>query len=497
MAAPQRGSERLAWALFVAALAAARVLACPRVPDGHDALYFVRALDRFSVHDASPHWPGYPVYVLAGRALRRAVGDGAWALHLVSVAASVAALAPLTDLARRWAARLPLPPPAPARAAWLAAVAWAVVPYTWLTGSQILSDPLGLLLALSVLAACDRLAERPSPATLAAAWLGAGLLLGVRLAYAGLLVPLAWVTWRVVRAGGPRAAAVAAGGLAAGAAPWLCWQLAVDAGGLLRGAPRTLAGHFQAWGGTAYTDRDLVGRLEVVVRGWVLDGLGLWAQSVEWRGLAFAVPFLLLAGAGLARLRRAPRDTRVLFLLWAVPYAASAFLVLDAAQPRYGLPLAAVACVVVGLGVPRGRVPALATGVLLAGGGLAVSVPLALSHREGPPGLRLVRRVLADGGRVALLHDAGPSVSAFLLLPEAARVEWAAVSAETATARARALREAGHEVYSTVTPQDAPEDWRPLARFCGRPALVADEEDDLWLFRYAPGAPPAPPPPCS
>src|SRR5947207_12273132 len=79
---------------------AGRLATLPRVPDEHDSFLFVRAVERFAVGEARPHWPGYPVYVWLGKLLQALVGDPLLALHLLSAAASALVAWPLASVAR-------------------------------------------------------------------------------------------------------------------------------------------------------------------------------------------------------------------------------------------------------------------------------------------------------------------------------------------------------------------------------------------------------------
>jgi hypothetical protein len=79
-------------ALLFYAAAAVWLFSHPAAIPSDDALYFSRSLLRFNTLDFSPQFPGYPGFVLLGRAVRVAVPDSQTALFLLT--AGVALLIP-------------------------------------------------------------------------------------------------------------------------------------------------------------------------------------------------------------------------------------------------------------------------------------------------------------------------------------------------------------------------------------------------------------------
>jgi len=73
----------------------------PLTPFEWDEVLFLRALERYDVGAHSPHPPGYPLYVAAGKLLDLLLGNPLIALQLVSVLSAGAAVALLWVLARR------------------------------------------------------------------------------------------------------------------------------------------------------------------------------------------------------------------------------------------------------------------------------------------------------------------------------------------------------------------------------------------------------------
>src|SRR5205823_634702 len=104
----------------------------------------VNGVIRFSIRESRPHWPGYPVYIWAGKVFAAIVGDPIVGLHLLSALSSVLVAWPLAAVARKWATSLGTTQGAADVAGWSAAVLWWVTPMAWVTASQIVSDALGL-----------------------------------------------------------------------------------------------------------------------------------------------------------------------------------------------------------------------------------------------------------------------------------------------------------------------------------------------------------------
>src|SRR5450432_657848 len=129
-------------ALAAGALAL-RLTTLPAAPDIDDSILFVRGVIRFSVKEMRPHWPGYPVYIWAGKLLAALVGDPVLALHLLSAFCSVLIAGPIAFVARAWARSLGASPAEVDTSGWAAATLWLVTPMAWVTASQIVSDGLG------------------------------------------------------------------------------------------------------------------------------------------------------------------------------------------------------------------------------------------------------------------------------------------------------------------------------------------------------------------
>src|SRR5262249_49956591 len=140
-------SFALRGAVLCLALFALRLWTLPPFVESVDGWSFVRGVVRYSALEARPHSPGYPLYIALGKLLAALAGDVVFALHLVSIASSSLAALPLMALARDWSAAAGSDREAAERAGLGAGVLWGLTPGSWLAGSEIFSDSLGLLLA--------------------------------------------------------------------------------------------------------------------------------------------------------------------------------------------------------------------------------------------------------------------------------------------------------------------------------------------------------------
>ncbi len=234
-----------------------------------DALYFVRGVSRFSVLELSPHFPGYPAFVLLGRAFSFWL-DPLHALHAASMLASLA-LAPLCFL-------------------WVFAATSNRAIATWAAGAMLL-QPLFPSLALSLLS--DGLGVA---CVLAYLWLVArerwgwagvalGLCVAARPSYA-VIVLAAWGCLALFAR--PRLWRVA-GGFCAILVPMGLFVWQADGFAYVTEGIRFVSGHFQIWGapGVASTRTwgqallSLVGGVPGGVCGAVLGGYA--ARHIELR----------------------------------------------------------------------------------------------------------------------------------------------------------------------------------------------------------------------
>jgi hypothetical protein len=483
-------------ALAVAGVALAlRLLTLPGFVETADGWRFVRGVERYSVPELRPHWPGYPLYIGLGKLVAAAVGDRVLALHLVSAVSGALAAGLLALLAGEWAA------------AWLgrsscrwsaltAGLLFTFLPVVWVTGNQIGSDSLGLSLALVSLLGAWRTLRGGSTAWLVVSGLSAAAMLGVRLADLALVTPFLYAagvwTARAPRSRWRRLAVVAA---AAG----LCVVAGLAIPFLLEGDPAIeaarlrLGEHFAAWGHRVIGEGHWWRRPALLLRTLCVYGMGTWWPGTPWWRLPATLAFGVLTVVGLRRLPNAPVEVRGLLAAFGLPYLASILAGQDVGLDRYLRPLAAVVCLLAALGAgleTRWR-PGLviATCLLL---GLATA-PLAARARREPPLAHQVAEWMvaeADPGRVALVVTQDVAPIRLFMTELAPGFRCVSSSLAAAGDAARRIEAAGLDVILTAPPPDSPNDWDVLARFVRDPLLESRGPYQVWLFSRRRAGPP-------
>ena len=233
--------------LLVLAGYAAWLLAHPSSLPSDDALFFVRAVDHFSVVELSPHFPGYPAFVIAARALNVLLGDPARAVLAVGALSALSIPVSLYAWARRAGASLEL-----ACAAAACALFQPSLPGVALS---MLSDPLGIALALWCLVALQ-----------SGRFLDAGLLMGLCIAARpsyGVLALAVFACLALLRRDALRPFALVFAGVGIAATAFV---LGADGLAYFEEGRRFVAGHFAIWGRGAFAGAE---------RGWGRDLLDL------------------------------------------------------------------------------------------------------------------------------------------------------------------------------------------------------------------------------
>lgn len=493
MTGPSSSSQSRRLSLGLLALVgltiASRLATLPPGPESYDGSRFVAGVERYSLAEQRPHWPGYPVYIGTGKLLRLVLGDPVAALRTLSVAASVLSLWPLALLASQSRRAAGAPAPEAAQAGLAAAGIFALTPAAWLTGSEILSDPLALLLALLLLPLSLRLLSPSGCGTtdLLLAGALAGLLPGARPTALPFVLSLAYAVFRlpavVGRAPRPRLVVFLAAALTAGL--WF-GGLWIHEGGVLVDTTRAyLAGHYGQWGNTVSLDPLPWTRPLRLLRVLVVDALGGWWPGLSWTRLPATLGLVGLVFSGLRRIRAGSAwPLRPLLFAWTVPYVLWVLLGFDLDVPRYTLPLAAVTALLAGMGVPsRGGVPLV---VALGAAQAVVSIPLAFAHARQPSlGYALVDAVKADAGgrRPALLVT-----DRLLFVPASELSAGATEYADPAalSKEANRLETAGFLVYATAPAPDSPGEWEKVLHLRRSLAQSPPGPPEIWLFRRRP-----------
>jgi hypothetical protein len=439
---------------------------------------FVRGVIRHSIAEMRPHWPGYPVYIWLGKLVTLAVGDPVLALHLLSVVACALTAWPLAYVARSWAISLGASPSTADGCGWSAAALWLVSPMAWVTGGQIVSDPLGLLFGAAILGLCVA-AEREGPGAWIAAAALAGVMLGVRIVNVTMFGPFVVQCWRWRGQrwrGVPAPLVLLAAGLA-GVLPWLVWLLARDPSALLYGARAHVAGHFRQWGESLWTDAHPATRPLRALGTLAVYGLGArWSDVLGCVVLASWAALLAMAAAG----RPWHGPVSRLVALWAFPHLLYVFVAHDMNFPRYMLSAVALLSVVGGLAPMRRGGAGFVAVAVAAAAMAAVSIPLAVRQRHQPPVEIRVASFLA-GRHAALAVIDQPDLPFFL---EGADVDiaWAVTTADEVPRWAETWTRAGREVFTTAPPPLDASGWIPVRHFCRDPLIHPYLSPDLWLF---------------
>jgi hypothetical protein len=340
-------------AVLLGAAVATRFLAIAASPGEIDEAVFAGAVTHFDMARLSPQAPGFPLWILIGRALLPVVPSPFHALAVASTLLSCLALPALYLWGRRlvggWAA--------------LGGTLFAAfLPVVWVNGGRAFSDSPAtalFLVSLAALAASEdraREGKRAWPHALLAglaAAAGAGVRPHLVLAFGPLLLALA-IRLSRERPGRRAAAALVLSGLA-GTFAWGLWLLA-QAGGV----PGLLAavGERAEFRSHAFATGTF---------GTVLDSF-LVRDFLSWRR---ALVVLVLALAGLAATaRRAPRAA-IDLLLVLVPTFLSLWFLHSRAMSRYSVPFVLVLALPVAAGAAALlRRPPLGLAAMLAGAAL-------------------------------------------------------------------------------------------------------------------------------
>jgi len=284
-----------------------------------DSINFALGVRDFDVAQHQPHPPGYPIYILAAKAVH-AIGPAETpALTALSVLAGGLGVLAIAALFRRlWTEASDEP--------WaLAATLLAVTsPLYWFTAARPLSDMMGLALAIAVQVMA--LGAR-TPRRLYAASFFAALASGVRSQVAWLTVPLIALQMTYVRSFGGVALSFLAGALV--------WAIPLV---ILSGGPAAY------WAALTFQGSADLGNIQMLwtrhgVRD-VLDALyfSFVAPWATWQIASVVLPFAVVGATAL--LIRRPR---VLILVFAAfgPYLVFDVLFQETFTSRYALPLVA------------------------------------------------------------------------------------------------------------------------------------------------------------
>jgi hypothetical protein len=311
-----------------------RLATAPTFIESRDGIFFVRGVQHYSVLELRPQWPGYPVYIWLGNLFQLVLNnDPTQALHILSIVASSLCILPISALAAGWCRSNSGSTSRVQIAGFAAGLIWALLPLSWLGGSEIFSDPLALLLGLVMLWLCWQAisiqeGKQSAGLYLVIAGLLGGFMLGVRLSYVTLLLPLLYATWltrknKVKLKGNltlPILPLVVLVSIALPIILWLGWQIKAEGTHFFEAANTHLEGHYEQWGGSVTTDHNLLSRPFRFFETNLVYGLGGWLPSTPLVRLPATIGLTALLLLGCYRLIKSPKPTAlILALLWAVP----------------------------------------------------------------------------------------------------------------------------------------------------------------------------------
>lgn len=321
-------------------------------PGGWDDIDFALALKNYDVAQMQPHFPGYPVYVLAAFGVSAWVSDPFLALSWLSMLAAACSVFPLYYIVEKVSGK---------RLAIWVTLLWSTAPLSLVLGTQPLSDSFGTLIALCVAASSlivlqQQRTQRARALALLASGLLLGLLYGVRLSYLPFAAVPLWAGYVYLRDTGNWSDVLrAAAGAVLISAAWVI-ALAGNVGGfdtLWMLATSFTAGHFSDWGGTFHEGASLLDRLTY----WLGRQLMAAGAGTPWPGQSpvsyLVLVLVLLALTGLIRVlfekgRGENRPTGEesatwrewgLIAAWVIPYLLWTFFAQNIEKPRHLLPL--------------------------------------------------------------------------------------------------------------------------------------------------------------
>ncbi len=229
------------------------LIALPQSLASDDAFFFSRGLQRFSVLDFSPHFPGYPGFILIGRLFKQIIPEPVAALQAMTIAFSLAIPPAAAWIGLRWKLRASL-----VLAVFVVTLTQPLLPFLAVSG---LSDGAGILFILLFIAL---LSGSPGPSR----WqfLLSGVFLGMAAIARPSLLPVLTAAYATAILAAPRAALPIAAGELFCVVPALLFLYANEGWFYLQEAERFLIGHTLVWGNTAFSQgRTSKGWLDVLL----------------------------------------------------------------------------------------------------------------------------------------------------------------------------------------------------------------------------------------
>lgn len=360
--------------------------------DDLDSTNFHAGIVDYSPPHHRPHPPGFPVFILAAKAVTAGTDSPLVALTLLSAVAGSLACIPLFVIGCRLFG---------AYAAVCAGVVLAFTPIVWFASVRPMSDATGLLAGLTALAlllsGLDR--KRPYADLL---WslgiLAAGIAMGVRLQLSVLVLPLAAFGWLVRRRMLLLSPVLMAGAVSAWWFPMVALSGGFDAYATAFRATMAEAASWEPLLSQPSIERALTGLRSVTVAPWGAEHL--------------ALPVLAVAAVGLVRTWRRDATALRLLLLMFLPYSLFNYLIQNTTAVRYVIPAIPMTALLVGAALAwargRSRIVTGAAVVAYVAVASASTVPALREYRRQPaPALRAMQSVPRDASGHATLSGSG------------------------------------------------------------------------------------------
>lgn len=380
-----------------------------------DAVDFALALERYDILEMQPHFPGYPIYIIAAHGLLPFTKDPVLALTWLSALCGSLSLFPFYLLAKRIL---------PDRiSVWFALLLFAASPLLALTHVQPMSDALGLFFALTLQAALAGTMHNGGRRLLLGACIAAllyAVLLGIRISYFPVGFLLLYPLLKLYRQRESMRRFLLHVSLIsflflAAVAAWLLPTAATE-GGLIPflqlGQAFTI-GHFSDWGGTSFSAATswweraftLLGQ-RLFLNGLLgVEDFAFFAPLPGWS--AYLLAWLLAAMLLVALFSLLKRSGNVSPLLWFIllsvlPYALWAFLGQNSEKARHILPLLPwlLMLLAYGLSMCLHALQRQARKWAVAAAFLLLLLPLTArqlhvvgQHQQPPPALQMIRYV--------------------------------------------------------------------------------------------------------
>lgn len=311
--------------LLAAVFLAAHIAYLPASLEDLDSINFAFGIQHFDVAHHHPHPPGYPLFILAGKAVRTVVGSEAHALAAISAIAGALSVFALVTLFRRIDPARCVP-----GSAIMATLLTVTAPLFWFAASRPLSDLAGLAAALGVQAFT---LAATTPAAVAVAAFLAGFGTGLRSQVAWLTVPLLVLTILRLRKRGTAPFSVAL---------WSGWAFLL--GLLVWAIPLVvLSGGLRAYWHALFDQgaEDLTG----IKMLWTTPTLHQLALALgrefvaPWSTPVVAAVVVALAIAGALRMIRVSRGPLLTLTVAFLPYLVFDLLFQETVTTRYALPI--------------------------------------------------------------------------------------------------------------------------------------------------------------